>query len=296
MEKNKLLLTRITIIAVFSALCFAMTCVQIRMPAGDMVHLGNFVMILAALLLGGISGGLVGSLGMGLYDLIFYTSKTSTIIRTFALKFLVGFLVGFFFQLVLKKKWKTNKLLLGSSIFFFVLFGITLTLFLLGDYSNLSFSTGLASNVTNVFHAEKTVTLYLYVPIFSFIFGLFMFVAFILDHKFTERRKAALFAITIAVLVNIVGEFLLRWVLEGFFNTVVSDIADGYIVSLLTATSKIPGSLITGLISIILATVVYEPVYLGVKHLDLFKKIEKSDVESLESEEETSLEEATNIQ
>jgi len=290
MEKNKLLLTRITIIAVFSALCFAMTCVQIRMPAGDMVHLGNFVMILAALLLGGISGGLVGSLGMGLYDLIFYTSKTSTIIRTFALKFLVGFLVGFFFQLVLKKKWKTNKLLLGSSIFFFVLFGITLTLFLLGDYSNLSFSTGLASNVTNVFHAEKTVTLYLYVPIFSFIFGLFLFVAFILDHKFTERRKAALFAITVAILVNIIGEFLLRWVLEGFFN------GDGYIASLVTATSKIPGSLITGLISIILATVVYEPVYLGVKHLDLFKKIEKSDVESLESEEETSLEEATNIQ
>ncbi len=290
MEKNKLLLTRITIIAVFSALCFAMTCVQIRMPAGDMVHLGNFVMILAALLLGGISGGLVGSLGMGLYDLIFYTSKTSTIIRTFALKFLVGFLVGFFFQLVLKKKWKTNKLLLGSSIFFFVLFGITLTLFLLGDYSNLSFSTGLASNVTNVFHAEKTVTLYLYVPIFSFIFGLFMFIAFILNHKFTERTKAALFAITVAILVNIIGEFLLRWVLEGFFN------GDGYIASLVTATSKIPGSLITGLISIILATVVYEPVYLGVKHLDLFKKIEKSDVESLESEEETSLEEATNIQ
>jgi len=290
MEKNKLLLTRITIIAVFSALCFAMTCVQIRMPAGDMVHLGNFVMILAALLLGGISGGLVGSLGMGLYDLIFYTSKTSTIIRTFALKFLVGFLVGFFFQLVLKKKWKTNKLLLGSSFFFFVLFGITLTLFLLGDYSNLSFSTGLASNVTNVFNAKKPVTLYLYVPIFSFIFGLFMFIAFILDHKFTERRKAALFAITVAILVNIIGEFLLRWVLEGFFN------GDGYIASLVTATSKIPGSLITGLISIILATVVYEPVYLGVKHLDLFKKIEKSDVESLESEEETSLEEATNIQ
>lgn len=64
MEKNKILLTRITIIAVFTALCFSMTFIQIKISTGDMIHLGNFVMVLATLLLGGISGGLVGSLGM----------------------------------------------------------------------------------------------------------------------------------------------------------------------------------------------------------------------------------------
>ena len=47
MEKNKILLTRITIIAVFTALCFSMTFIQIKMSTGDMVHLGNFVMVLA---------------------------------------------------------------------------------------------------------------------------------------------------------------------------------------------------------------------------------------------------------
>lgn len=295
MQKNAILLTRISIIAVFTALCFSMTFIQIKMPTGDMVHLGNFVMILAALLLGGLEGGFVGSLGMGLYDLIYYSSKPSTIIRTFVLKFLVGFLVGFFFQLVLKKKIKTGRLLLGSAIFFFLLSGITFTLFFLGDYSNLSFLTGYVSNIQGLINYSKAVNLSLYVPLFSLIFGVFMLVSFILNHKFSDRSKAALFAITIAILVNILGEFLLRWSLEGFFNVVVSEMPDGFSVSLLTATSKIPGSLITGFISVILATIVYEPVYHGVKHLNFFKKENDADIES-EDSEEASLEEAANIQ
>jgi uncharacterized membrane protein len=72
MSKNKKLLTKISIIAILTALCFAGTFVQIRMPSGDMIHLGNFVMIIAALLLGGLEGGFVGSFGMGLYDVIYY--------------------------------------------------------------------------------------------------------------------------------------------------------------------------------------------------------------------------------
>ena len=282
MTKSKILMARILIIAIFTALCTAMTFVQVKMPTGDMIHLGNFVMIMSALLLGGIEGGLVGSLGMGIYDLIFYSSKPSTIIRTFILKFLIGFIVGFTFRLILKKKLNTTKLLIGATSFLGFLFVSSLILFLIGDKTDLSFKTGLLSYVNNFLGSGKTVKVSLYIPIFSFIFTLGMTFAIIFSRKMSERRKAALFAITLAILVNILGEFLLRWLLEGIFNTYVSEIKNGFAVSLATATSKIPGSLITGFISVTLSILIYEPIYLGVRHLPNFKDDTKTTEEEIE--------------
>ena len=272
-QKNQIILKKIVIIAMLTALCCAATFVQIKMPTGDMVHLGNFVMIMAALLLGGIAGGLVGSLGMGIYDLIFYTAKPSTIIRTFILKFLLGFIVGALFRLILKKKLNTNHLLIGAAIFFTVLFTVTFILFFVGDRSNLSFNTGLTSTIRNIFGSEKSFKISLFIPIFSFIFGLGMIFARIFGRKLSNRSKAALFAITVAVLVNILGEFLLRWTLEGIFNVAVGKltIVDAFNTSIIVATSKIPGSVITGFITVFLAALVYEPVYFGVKNLSVFK-------------------------
>ena len=117
MSKNKKLLTKISIIAILTALCFAGTFVQIKMPSGDMIHLGNFVMIIAALLLGGLEGGFVGSFGMGLYDVIYYTQKPTTIFRTLILKFLIGFIVGSLFRLIIKKDLKARPILFTISGF-----------------------------------------------------------------------------------------------------------------------------------------------------------------------------------
>ena len=74
---------------------------------------------------------------------------------------------------------------------------------------------------------------------------------------------AALVAISVAIFVNIIGEFVLRWLLEGLM---VSD----FNTSLIVATSKIPGSLITGFISVILSVLIYEPIYRAVKNTNLF--------------------------
>ena len=270
-EKRQRILKRVIIIAMFTALCFAATYINVPMPTGDMVHLGNFVMIMAALLLGGIEGGVVGSLGMGIYDIIMFSNRPSTIIRTFILKFLIGFIVGFMFRLVLKKKLNTTKLLVGALGFFLVLFGVSLGFFISGNFSEFSFGNGLNVIVNNFFGSGKSVKISLYIPIFSLVFVIGMIFAIIFQRKLSLRSKAALFAITIAILANILGEFILRWVLEGIFNTYVSNIEAGFTVSLATATSKIPGSLITGFLSIALATLIYEPVYRGVKNLDVFK-------------------------
>ena len=271
MSDSRKILSKITIIALFTALAFVGVFIQIKMPTGDMVHLGNFVMILAALLLGGLEGGLVGSLGMGLYDLIYYTSKPSTIIRTFVLKFLIGFLVGYLFRLILKKKLNTKYLLIGATSFFLLVFGVSLGLFLSGDFADFSFSNGLSSNFANFFGSGKTVKISLYIPIFSLIFAIGTVLSIVFERKLSTRSKAALFAILSAVLLNIIGEFILRWLLEGTFNVLVSDLNNGFTVSLATATSKIPGSLITGFLSVFLAVLIYEPIYRGVKNLTVFK-------------------------
>lgn len=284
MSKSNKILAKITIVALFTALCFAGVFIQIKMPTGDMIHLGNFVMIIAALLLGGLIGGSVGSLGMGLYDLIFYTSKPSTIIRTFLLKFLVGFLVGYLFRLVIRRKIDTKYLLIGSLSFFLLLTGISFGFFISGNFEEFGFGNGLSSIYSNFLGSGKAVKISLYIPIFSLVFAIGMLLALIFERKLSDRSKAALFAITIAVLVNIVGEFFFRWILEGTFNVLVSDLDNGFTVSLVTATSKIPGSLITGFISVILAVLIYEPIYLGVKNLSIFK----DDTDFFENNEENS--------
>ncbi|MBQ9900217.1 MAG: ECF transporter S component [Acholeplasmatales bacterium] len=300
-ERKKIILKKSVIVAMLVALCFAATFINIQMPTGDMVHLGNFVMIITALLLGGLEGGLVGSLGMGLYDIIFYSSRPTTIIRTFILKFLVGFLVGFLFRLVLKKKINTKALLISSIGFFIVLFGISLTLFIVGDKSGFGFSNGLAA----ILHvSSKSVKISLFIPIFSALFAIGLGIALILSRKLPTRSKAALFAITIAILVNILGEFLLRWLFEGTWNTLIGGLAaeNAFSASLLTATSKIPGSLITGFISVLLTVLIYEPVYLGVKHLDVFQddtfkyderneesKVETEEVKTISSNDSTAI-------
>lgn len=252
--KNRLEFKDLVIVAMFSALTCAGTFIQIRMPAGDFVHLGNFVMIISALLLGGLKGGIIGSLGMGIYDLVFYINKPTTIIRTVVLKFLVGFLVGFIFNLIIKRKTKTTPLLYGTSALLGILFTVSMIMFSLGDFSKFGASNNFSSVYYNIFGSEKSFSVSLFIPAFSFIFGIGILIAAILSKKLSERSKAALFAITIALVVNIVGEFVLRFLLEGIM-------VSSFEVSIIVATSKIPGSLITGLISIILSTLIYEPIY-----------------------------------
>ena len=295
MSNSRKVLNKITVIALFTALTFAGVFIQIKMPTGDMVHLGNFVMIIAALLLGGLEGGAVGSLGMGIYDLIYYTSKPSTIIRTFILKFLVGFLVGYLFRLILKKQLNTKYLLIGATSFFVLIFGISLGLFIAGDFTEFGFSNGLSSNFANFLGSGNTVKISLYIPIFSTVFIAGTILSIVFERKLSTRSKAALFAILSAVLLNIVGEFILRWLLEGTFNVLVSELDDGCTVSLATATSKIPGSLITGFLSVFLAVLIYEPIYKGVKNLTVFKDDTVDLIENEDSEEvsENATEEVT---
>lgn len=97
MQNNRLY--KITITGLMAALCYVtFTYIQIPIPVpgGDTsaLHIGNAFCVLAALLLGGFYGGLAGSLGMTIADLLNPAYVTSAP-KTFILKFMIGLIAGF---------------------------------------------------------------------------------------------------------------------------------------------------------------------------------------------------------
>lgn len=95
---NKIL--RLTQTAILAALCFiAFRFLQIKIPVpggSDFTsfHFGNVFLVLAALLLGGVHGGLAGAIGMTIGDLLdpVYILVAP---KTFLLKLCIGLIVGF---------------------------------------------------------------------------------------------------------------------------------------------------------------------------------------------------------
>lgn len=97
---------KIVITGLMAALCYvAFAFLKIPIPTfgGDMValHIGNAFCVLAALLLGGWYGGLAGSLGMTIADLLDPVYITSAP-KTFMLKLCIGLIAGFIAHRVAK--------------------------------------------------------------------------------------------------------------------------------------------------------------------------------------------------
>lgn len=89
---------KLVLTALMAALCYvAFTFLKIPIPTfgGDYValHIGNAFCVLAALLLGGVYGGLAGSLGMTIADLLDPVYITSAP-KTFVLKLCIGLIAG----------------------------------------------------------------------------------------------------------------------------------------------------------------------------------------------------------
>lgn len=95
MNNNRTL--RIATTALMAALCYiAFTFLQIKIPTPGgytSFHLGNTFCVLAALLLGGVPGGIAGAIGMGIGDLL---DPTYVVVapKTFFLKFMIGVITG----------------------------------------------------------------------------------------------------------------------------------------------------------------------------------------------------------
>ncbi len=259
----------IILTAILAALSFAAVYIQIPLPTGGMIHLGNFVCILAGLLCGGLIGGISGSLGMGLWD-IFNGEPWTTSIRTFILKFIIGFLAGTLFRVFIKKD-KTP--LIGFYIFAacflaFFLFSTILYVQFRGDTPFVSEVPYTFNNVT------KTLKVTILIPIFSGIFSIMLVLAAIFAKKLIKIQKIVLFTSTITLTLNVILTFVLGILFKG--------IVTGFDVAFVDALLKIPSGLMTSIITIILVTFLYYPIYIALKNTNLIEDLNINDNKNLE--------------
>ena len=84
---------KITFAGLMAALCYVGYAVFPAInAAGTKIHIGNAFVVLGALLLGGLYGGLAGAVGLSIADLTLGYSASAP--RTFITKLVIGLIVG----------------------------------------------------------------------------------------------------------------------------------------------------------------------------------------------------------
>jgi len=188
-KKGKITILDITLIALFAALGYISLVVLFIPFAGMYIHFGNLIVILAALLIGGWQGGLSGSVGLGLFDLL--NGQPESAPKTILLKFLIGLTAGLVFNLLKKKNAFIPAFLVVISIISLLISG-SLLVYSLTTFGDIR---------------GKIVFLY---PLFLVI-GLLSILFFVFRKKFSETTSAALIAGTLGMLINIIGEFTWKY-------------------------------------------------------------------------------------
>lgn len=190
----------ITFISLFAALCYIALTVFFFPFAQMYIHFGNLIVVVASLLVGGWQGGLAGSIGMGLYDILNGHADSSP--KTFILKFLIGLTVGLIYTFL-------NKREKYPSIWLFVSGIISLLISVaLATNSNLENSS---------FNGNSTVL----TPIFIVI-GILCIIFSLLKNKFSKKTAAAIVGASCGMLINLVGETLWKtfqfWIAGSTFS------------------------------------------------------------------------------
>jgi len=255
MSKEKKILIKIILTALFSALCFIGVLIRIPLPTGAFVHLGNMICILAALLIGGIYGGIAGSLGMGLFDLT-HGYLGAGLLRTFILKFLMGLIAGLIFKLILKKKLSVKKL---TIIFVSIIGLLFITSIVL---SVISYNNGFVITYTkNGELVTKTVIIKWIIPLFIGIMLVLGIIDLVLEKKLGKVAGAALIGATAGVTINTLGEIYLKALLYYLLNSAYGSFNDAY----LYAIAELPATIITSVLTVSIIGFIYYPIYRATK-------------------------------
>lgn len=244
-------LYKLILISIFAALTFVGCLIQIPLPSGGMIHLGNFIIIISALLCGGFVGGLSGAIGAGLYDLLIYSSFDG-MIKYFILKFIMGYIVGSSFRFLLKKK--INSSLINISLALILLLLTTLALVLsLNGYISLS------SKITNV-------KMYLIlVSIFGYILSLILLVSGIISIKIKDIYKKSITAISLSISVNVVLEFILKII----FSMIIDSLS--FEAAFVKGVSTMPACILTGTITLYLGVLIFPLLFKATKNVSLLQ-------------------------
>jgi len=240
------------LIGLFSALCYVALLFKIPIPSPvgrPFLHMGNMFVILAALLFSGTIGGLSGSIGMGLFDLM--NGYASSVPKVILLKFGIGAITGIVASKGHKKDAKSPIKWIGIASAMLILIGIVLFV--------ISIILG---NEIVVAGIEKKLIVNPVLYIFSFILGIGLALVCIASKKLSIKIQYAVLGAVAGIAFNLVGEFLFGIVTLLFAGS-------GFTAALLSSAVSLPATLINGSFSIFVAVALYIPLSKSIKNLGL---------------------------
>ena len=245
-ETQKYNLRNIIIIALFAALCYvALDFFRIPIPSpvgAPFIHMGNMFVILAALLFNGVSAGIAGSVGMGLWDVLHGYAASSYV--TFILKFGIGFFTGLIASKGNKKDAKSPIIFLAVAAAFFLVVGIVFLI--------ISTTMGNVFDVVMIGDKQKQLVISPFLYIFSIALGLCLVITCLLIKNISVKMQYAILGAVTGIAFNLVGEFVFK-----VFTLVLA--GSGLTPALLASAVNLPATIINGSFSIVVALVLYMP-------------------------------------
>ncbi|MEG1254960.1 ECF transporter S component [Clostridium sp.] len=230
------------LIGLFAALCYVALFFKIPIPSPvgkPFLHMGNMFVILAALLFTGTIGGLSGSIGMGLFDLM--NGYASSVPKTVLLKFGIGAIVGVVASKGNKDDAKSPIKWISIASIILILIGIAL----------FAVSTTMGNEIT-VAGIEKKLVINPVLYVFSLILGIALGIVCIVSKNLSIKIQYAVLGSVAGIAFNLVGEFL--------FGVVTLLLAgSGFLPAVLSSAVSLPATLINGSFSIFVAVALYIP-------------------------------------
>ncbi|MEG2545545.1 MAG: ECF transporter S component [Niameybacter sp.] len=252
-KKKGLSLQSMVIVGLFSAICYiALMLFKIPIPSPvgkPFIHFGNMFVILAALLFSGTIGGLSGSIGMGLFDMLngWATSAPKTIV----LKFGIGFITGLVASKGHKEDVKSPFIGIAIAAAFFIIIGVGLCLAstVYGYEINIPFLQQAAEATEGI---KTTLVVIPVLYIFSLILGIGLAVTCFFIKKVSIKLQYAILGAVCGIGFNLVGEFLFAVV-----SLVI--VGSGFMPAVMSALISLPSTIINGTFSIVIAVLLYIP-------------------------------------
>jgi len=235
-KKGEISILDITLIALFGALGYVSLVVLFIPFAGMYIHFGNLIVVLAALLIGGWQGGLSGSVGLGLFDLL--NGHPDSAPKTIILKFLIGLTVGLVFNFLKKKDKLLPPFLMVTSIISLLISG-SIFGYTLAKYGYIQGKSSIL------------------IPVFLIV-GFLGLSFFILRKKFSQITSAALVAGTLGMLINIIGEYIWKYFFYLFSGM---DSSAAFVASALDQGSTLINAGIAIIGAVFLYTLLAKPFY-----------------------------------
>lgn len=242
-ESSKFSLRNIIVTGLFAAICYvALETFKIPIPSPvgtPFLHMGNMFVILASLLFSGVTGGLAGSIGMGIWDITHGYAATSY--KTVILKFGIGFFTGLVASKGHKKDAKSPLVYLGMASVFFIILGII--------FLYLTLNVG---DVITIAGIEKELVISPFLYIFSLVLGAALLITCFLVKNISPKMQYAILGAISGIIFNLVGEF--------FFKAVTLILAGSQAgPALLAAAINLPATIINGSFSVVVAVILYAP-------------------------------------